>query len=99
MDKKSSHILNASSNLLGFCLVILTSLKISKIGHSAYIDGAAALASLLLVASCLFSFLSIRGHHQSRIDKYEKIADYFFLGALTCISLTVIIVGLDFIRH
>lgn len=34
MEKKSPHILNASSNLLGFSLIIITSLKIARISQS-----------------------------------------------------------------
>lgn len=30
-EQKSPHILNASSNLLGLCFVVLTSLKIMKL--------------------------------------------------------------------
>jgi len=36
--KKSPHILSTSSNLLGFCLVVLTSIKISKFAQATTID-------------------------------------------------------------
>lgn len=51
MERKSSHILNASSNLLGFCLVIITSLKVTRYAHGTYIDEATGIASLCLAAS------------------------------------------------
>ena len=72
MEKKSPHILNASSNLLGFCLLIITSLKISKISGSTYVDDIAAVASLSLVVSCFLSFLAIRTENDALEKKYEK---------------------------
>lgn len=98
MDKKSPHILNASSNLLGFCFVIITSLRISKINHSTYIDEFAGIASLFLAVSCFFSFLSIRTGNIHSENRYEKIADYLFISALICISISVVILSLDFIK-
>lgn len=96
MEKKSTHILNASSNLLGFCLVIITSLRISKINHSSYIDEFAGFASLFLVSSCVLSFLSIRSTNIKSANKFEKTADYFFLIALFCILIAVVAVSLNF---
>jgi len=92
MEKKSSHILNASSNLLGFSLIIITSLKITKISGSTHLDEFAAVSCLGFAFSCFFSFLSIRSKHEKRRNKFEDIADYLFLIALFCIVLSVIIV-------
>lgn len=92
MGKKSSHILNASSNLLGFSLVIITSLKITKISQSTHLDEFAGIACLFFAFSCFFSFLSIRTNNEKRRNKLENIADYLFLIALFCIILAVIIV-------
>ncbi|SIQ84117.1 hypothetical protein SAMN05880574_12818 [Chryseobacterium sp. RU37D] len=92
MEKKSSHILNASSNLLGFSLVIITSLKISKISQSTHLDEFAGISCLGFAISCFFSFLSIRSKNEKRSNKLENIADYLFLTALFCIVLAVIIV-------
>ncbi|HCR76044.1 MAG TPA: hypothetical protein DIW37_06520 [Chryseobacterium sp.] len=97
MEKKSSHILNASSNLLGFSLVIITSLKISKISHSTHLDEFAGVACLFFAFSCFFSFLAIRSMHEKRSHRFETIADYLFLIALFCIVLAVIIVTVKII--
>lgn len=56
MEKKSTHILNASSNLLGFSLVIITSLKITKMSHSTYLDEFAGVACLFLRSAVSFPF-------------------------------------------
>ncbi|RMZ60217.1 hypothetical protein D1631_08790 [Chryseobacterium nematophagum] len=97
MEKKSSHILNASSNLLGFSLVIITSLKISKISHSTHLDEFAGIACIFFAFSCFFSFLSIRAKSEERRNRFEDIADYSFLIALFCIVLAVIIVTMNII--
>ncbi|QDP86244.1 hypothetical protein FNJ88_12050 [Chryseobacterium sp. SNU WT5] len=92
MEKKSPHILNASSGLLGFCLVILTSLEITKVSDRTFIDEIAGLASLCLSISCFMSFLAIRSTKENFESKFEKIADYLFITALLCISISVILV-------
>ncbi len=97
MEKKSTHILNAASNLLGFSLVIITSLKISKMSPSTYLDEFAGVACLFFAFSCFFSFLAIRSSHEKRGNKFETIADYLFLTALFCIVAAVVIVTMEII--
>lgn len=97
MEKKSGHILNASSNLLGFSLLIITSLKISKISGNTHLDEFAGVACIFFACSCFFSFMSIRSKNEKRETKFETIADYLFLIALFCIVLAVIIVTIRII--
>ncbi|MBD3906855.1 hypothetical protein NAL32_13215 [Chryseobacterium sp. Ch-15] len=92
MEKKSSHILNASSNLLGFSMLIITSLKITKTSHNTYLDEFAGVACVLFACSCFFSFMSIRSRKEKMENRYEQIADYLFLTALFCIVLSVIMI-------
>lgn len=92
MEKKTTHILNASSNLLGFSLVILTSLKITKMSEGTALDEFSGVACLLFAVSCFFSFLEIRTAKPKTSRKYESVADYAFLTALFCIILAVIII-------
>ncbi|MFN8243640.1 MAG: hypothetical protein U0X40_06255 [Ferruginibacter sp.] len=79
---KTDHILNTSSTLLGFCLVVLTSLKISNYSRVSLIDEFTGSACVLLISSSLFSFLSIRSDTERRALFYEKIADRIFIVAL-----------------
>lgn len=95
MEKKSPHILNASSGLLGFCLIILTSLEITKISERTYIDEIAGIASFCLAISCLMSFMAIRSVKENFELRFEKIADYLFITALLCISVSVVLVTLN----
>jgi len=95
MKKTAPHILNASTNLLGFCLVIITSLKITKFSHHTYLDEFTVGAIFCLTISCTLSFLAIKTKSEKHSEKYENIADILFFSALLCISLAVCIVSID----
>jgi len=90
---KSNHILNTSSNLLGFCLVVLTSLKISKYSAETMIDEFTGVTTILLMASSILSFWSIRSPNEKRTLLYEKIADYIFIVALLFIFLITFMIS------
>jgi hypothetical protein len=95
-NDKSPHILNASSNLLGICFVVLTSLKLFKISHKTIIDEITVFAIILFMLSCILSFLSIRGNIKTS-GRYENIADYLFLGGIFLLFLTTILFSLNII--
>ncbi|MCW3466286.1 hypothetical protein [Chitinophaga nivalis] len=94
-DSKSPHILNTSSNLLGFCLIVLTSIKVARFNHVTVIDDSTGVAAILLMASCLLSFLSMRTTRVQRGERLETAADYTFLAALICISITIVFVSFN----
>ncbi|MDB5207703.1 MAG: hypothetical protein JWR72_2778 [Flavisolibacter sp.] len=92
-NNKSPHILNASSNLLGLCFVVLTSLKLLQVAHKTIIDELTLAATILFMSSCLLSFLSIRGTIKS--GRYEEVADYLFIGGILVLFLTTILFSLN----
>ncbi len=92
-SNKSSHILNTSSNLLGFCLIVLTSLKISKYSEHTLIDECTGIASILLMTASLFSFLSIRTNNDALNNRYERAADIIFLIALTLLFIIIFLIS------
>ncbi len=92
-NNKATHILSTSSNLLGFCLVVLTSLKVSKLSETTTIDEFTGVTSILLMGSSLFSFLSIRTKNMELAERYEKIADSIFLTALVLIFLITFLIA------
>lgn len=96
-NNKSQHILNTSSNLLGFCLVVLTSLKISKFNEISRIDEITGIACILLIASCFFSFLSIRNTKEKFTDRYEKIADNIFIFGLLLVFIVTFMIAFSVI--
>lgn len=95
MKKTAPHILNASTNLLGFCLVILTSLKIAKFPHHTFLDVCTVGAIFSLSVSCTLSFLAMKTKNFKTSDKLESIADILFFLALLCIIISVLIVSID----
>ena len=89
-DKKSPQILNASSNFLGFCFLILTSLKFFKLSDTTLIDEITAVCFVIFMFSCLCAFLSIRSKTKRAI-LYETLAEYSFLAGLIIIFLMTIL--------
>lgn len=94
---KSPHILNTSATLLGFCFVVLTSSKITKLDEASYIDEGATFAIVCFMGSCLLSFLAIKTRINKRMTKYEQIADILFLGGLITLFLTTILIAFNLI--
>ena len=94
-DKKniSTHILPTSSNLLGLCFVILTFIKILKLGHETLIDEIVATAIVLFFVSSFFSYVSMRSDRWTQ--SCEKIADSIFLLGLFLLSIGSVLVAFE----
>ncbi len=90
-NNKSPHILNAASNLLGLCFVVLTSLKFLKLSERTYIDETVTIALVFFMLSCMLSFLSIRGNIKPG-SRSEAVADYLFLGGMIVLFVTAILI-------
>ncbi|MFD1256684.1 hypothetical protein ACFQ3S_07735 [Mucilaginibacter terrae] len=97
INDKSPHILNASSNLLGLCFVVLTSLKFLKISEKTMIDETVAMAIVFFMLSCLLSFLAIRGNIKVG-SRYKDIADLVFIGGLMILFATCMLFVFNFIN-
>jgi len=96
-NDKSPHILNASSNLLGICFIVLTSLKLLNKSETTIIDEVTVVAIILFMASCILSFLSIRGVNK-RSTLFEQVADIIFLGGLSLLFLTTLLFSFNVIK-
>lgn len=94
-ERRSPHILNTSANLLGFCFVVLTSVRISKFSASTSIDEVTGVACVLLMASCILSFLAMRHRNARKSDRLEYIADVIFLSALSFITVMIALVAFN----
>jgi hypothetical protein len=94
---KSPHILNTSSNLLGFCFIVLTSLKVLNLKEASIIDELTMGAIFLFMTSSIFSFLSMRSKKKNRSFLYEEIADIIFLSGLLGLFITTIFIMFDII--
>lgn len=96
-NNKSSHIFNASSNLLGLCFVVLTSLKVLNISSKTVIDEITLVAIMLFMTSCVLSFLSIRSA-TGKSHRFENFADAIFMGGLGLLFITTILFSFNLIK-
>ncbi|MBX9807538.1 MAG: hypothetical protein K2X95_07035, partial [Flavobacteriaceae bacterium] len=96
-NNTSQHILNTSANLLGFCLFAITSLQISNRIETYVIDEFTSVIAILLTCSCIFSFILIRTKNIERENKYETIADYFFISGFLGILVIILLLTMNFI--
>jgi hypothetical protein len=96
-NDKSPHVLNASSNLLGLCFIVITSLKVLKQSDKTIIDELAAIAILLFMTSSILSFLSIRSNTKRSL-LYEKFADIIFLTGLSFLFIITLLFTFNVIK-
>jgi len=92
----SNHILPTASNLLGLCFVILSFMKVTKMGLETIIDELVAVAIVLFLAASVLSYVSIRTASQ-KADRYEKVADVIFLSGLSLLTITALVVVFEII--
>jgi predicted membrane channel-forming protein YqfA (hemolysin III family) len=95
-NEKSPHILNAASNLLGICFIVLTSLKLLNKTSKTIIDEVTLGAIILFMSSCIFSFLSLRSNTTAG-EKLERVADYMFIAGLVLLFVTTLLFSFNLI--
>ena len=96
-ENKSPQILNTSSNFLGFCFLVLTSLRFFNLTDTSFIDEITGGCFVIFMFSSLCAFLSIRSKSR-RADMYETMAEYAFLGGLVLIFVMTILFMLRIIH-
>ena len=97
-DKKniSRHILPTSSNLVGLSFVIFGMIKALKLSGETLLDELTAVNMLFFLTASLFSYASIRAKRYT--ERYEKIADTFFISGLIIMTLVALIISFEIIR-
>lgn len=95
-NDKSPHILNAASNLLGICFIVLTSLKLLNRTSKTIIDEVTLGAIILFMGSCIFSFLALRSRTPAG-EKMERAADYMFIAGLVLLFVTTLLFSFNLI--
>tara|TARA_R110002049_G_scaffold94104_1_gene232151 strand:+ start:340 stop:636 length:297 start_codon:yes stop_codon:yes gene_type:complete len=93
----SQHILGTASNLLGFCLFVITALHVTDRQEEWRIDEWTSLIAVLLTISCLLSFASIRTKNERLEANLETIADYIFVVALLGILGVILVIARSFL--
>ena len=95
-NKTSQHILPTAANLLGFCLIVITSLHLSSATSNSIIDEVASIVSVMLCSSVMLSFASIKIENSNWTKKLELMAEIFFGIAISGIALIVLVLMLKF---
>ena len=98
VNNKSAHILNTSSNLLGICFIVLTSLQVLKLKQTSLIDEFTAVATVSFMLSSLLSFLSLRSKNDNLSEKYENFADFIFMTGLSVLFITTMVITFDIVK-
>jgi hypothetical protein len=91
----SHHILPTAANLLGLCFVILSFIKIMKLGAETVLDEMIAVAIVIFLVASIFSYASIRS--LVHMDVFEKIADIVFLAGLGLLTVTALIIVFEIV--
>ena len=77
-NKTAQHILPTAANLLGFCLIVITSLHLSSATTSSVLDEFASIVALLLCISVTLSFVSIKSGNRPWMHRIELAAEILF---------------------
>lgn len=82
------HIFSVSAAMVGVCLTVIGILKaISEMKAFTTIgDDALALDALLFLIACIFAYAALRSRMERRRHMLEKVADTFFITALTIMA-------------
>jgi hypothetical protein len=90
-DKRESHIIAASANLLGICFVIITGLKLTGVSGGTAADELCIAASVGFMVSCISAYLSLRTERDTRL--LERVADVAFLLSMLSLFVAVLVVA------
>ena len=93
-QQRTSHILNAASNLLGIALVIIAGLNVSHVARNSFADEIAWGAAVALGASCFLSYLALRDE-TVRSRRTEKWADRIFVVGLLMLIGAIVVLAIE----
>jgi hypothetical protein len=84
---KPPHILNASSNLLGICFILITGLRLTNVSTATLADDISLFAALNFLSACVLSYLSIRIEKETM--RLERWADYLFIIGMISLFIAI----------
>jgi hypothetical protein len=87
------HILNAATNLLAICFVIVGGLKLADQAANTYADELAWFAAFLLLISIFSSYLAIR--NDDTLLWQNRTADWAFLGAIGVLFTSMFVLSVQ----
>lgn len=83
------HILNAATNLLAICFIIVGGLKLANRSQNSYADELAWVAAFLLLMSIVSSYLAIR--NDDTLIWQNRAADWSFLAGICVLVASMIV--------
>ena len=81
------HLLNASTNLLGFSFVVIGALKLTNSNAKSWSDECAWIASALFLMAIVCSYWAIRRNETTMA--LNLVADSTFLGGLLVLTVSL----------
>ena len=93
---KQPHILNASSNLIGICFVLITGLRITHLSNTTIADEISFFSAFCLLGSCVLSYISLRSTGAISLHE-ERATDYLFMAGLFSVFFAVFVFAFDFL--
>ena len=92
--EKAPHILNTSSNLLGFSFLILTSTRAIGLPQTSIATKIAATCVVIFSVSSLISYTSIQTKIKERSQLLEDIASFFFFFGQLILTVGAILIAI-----
>jgi hypothetical protein len=89
---RHSHILNASTNLLGICFLIISGLKFANLNARSYADEFSWVAAMLLFTSTLVAYLALRNEDSKAWQ--TRLADRAFIGGVITLMTAVTVAAI-----
>jgi hypothetical protein len=86
------HVLNAASNLLGICFVLIGALKFTRSDATSFADETAWLSAALFLTSIVASYAAIRSNEANRLQNLT--ADIAFFGGVAMLALAMVITAI-----
>lgn len=90
--KTAPHTLASSLNLLGLCLIVLTSVHLTNSSAMSLIDEIICFLSIILSFSAVLAFFSIRSDN-ARLESYS---DYLFAFSIVIIFGFILYISFKF---
>lgn len=95
MESKSfDHVLVPATALLGFCLLVVTSVHVADKAEDTFIDDLTYLISSFLTFACICSFMVIRRYFPKREKALSIMADVLFFLSLGVLFLIIVLLAI-----
>lgn len=92
--ERHPNIMNAASNLLGICFLVITGLSVTRSNGQSFADEVAWLAAICFLASVFLAYAAIRRGDEGGWQ--ATWADRLFMVGVLALSLSVIVLGFAF---